>query len=237
MLLDVARAKYDTRLYDQALSDLRTITTTHSSSAAAPAAYLLTAEIYQQQSRPDDAMAAYVELRSRHPRTDAAAQGTFRLAQLTVRTKRPDRVKAARDLLGAVPLEHPSSVWAPRALAAKAALEAREKIKESDGVLGANVSAAVATNRLLAERYPAAHESELALWQLGEAYDDRKRYDLAAAAFEALATRFPLTRYDAWWRAAEVYDKRLKNKDAARAAYGRVPSQSPNYRDAQRRLK
>jgi serine/threonine protein kinase/outer membrane protein assembly factor BamD (BamD/ComL family) len=236
-LIDVARAKYKTRLYDQALADLRTITTTHHSSAAAPAAYLLTGEIYEQQSRPDDAMAAYVELRSRHPRTDAAAQGTFRLAQLTLRTKRPDRVKSARDLFGAVPIEHPSSVWAPRALAAKAALEAREKIKERDDVLGANVSAAVATNRMLAERYPTAAQTELALWQLGEAYDDRKRYDLAAAAFEALATRFPLTRYDAWWRAAEVYDKRLKNKDAARAAFSRVPSRSPNYRDAQRRLR
>jgi serine/threonine protein kinase/TolA-binding protein len=236
-MLEVARAKYDTRLYDQALADLRTITTTHRASAATPAAYLLMGQIHEQQSRPDDAMAAYVELRSRHPRTDAAAQGTFRLAQLTVRTKRPDRVKSARDLFGAVSIEHPSSVWAPRALAAKAALEAREKIKEHDDVLGANVSAAVATNRLLAERYPAAPETELALWQLGEAYDDRKRYDLAAAAFEALATRFPLTRYDAWWRAAEIYDKRLKNKDAARAAYSHVPSRSPNYRNAQRRLK
>ena len=234
-MLAVARAKYDTRLYDQALADLRTITTTHPASAATPAAYLLTGQIHEEQSRPNDAMAAYVELRSRHPRTDAAAQGTFRLAQLTVRTKRPDRVKSARDLFGAVPIEHPSSAWAPRALAAKAALEAREKIKEHDDVLGANVSAAVATNRVLAERYPAAPEAELALWQLGEAYDDRKRYDLAAAAFEALATRFPLTRYDAWWRAAEIYDKRLKNKDAARAAYSRVPSRSPNYRDAQRR--
>jgi TolA-binding protein len=236
-MLEVARAKYDTRLYDQALADLRTITATHRASAATPAAYLLMGQIHEQQSRPDDAMAAYVELRSRHPRTDAAAQGTFRLAQLTVRTKRPDRVKSARDLFGAVSIEHPSSVWAPRALAAKAALEAREKIKEHDDVLGANVSAAVATNRMLAERYPTAAQTELALWQLGEAYDDRKRYDLAAAAFEALATRFPLTRYDAWWRAAEVYDKRLKNKDAARGAYSRVPSRSPNYSDAQRRLK
>jgi serine/threonine protein kinase/TolA-binding protein len=236
-MLDVARAKYDTRLYDQALADLRTITTTHHASTAAAAAYLLMGQIHEQQSRPEDAMAAYVELRSRHPRTDAAAQGTFRLAQLTVRTKRPDRVKSARDLFGAVPSEHPSSVWAPRALAAKAALEAREKIKEHDAVLGANVSAAMTTNRLLAQRYPSAPEAELALWQLGDAYDDLKRYDLAATAFETLATRFPLTRYDAWWRAAELYDKRLKNKTAARAAYSRVPSRSPKYEDAQRRIR
>ena len=62
-----------------------------------------------------------------------------------------------------------------------------------------------------------------------------KRYDLAAAAFNDLATRFPQTRYDAWWRAAETLDKRLKDKTAARAAYGRVPTTSPNYGTAQKR--
>ena len=236
-LLAVARAKYDTRLYDQALADLEDDHGDTPRSPAAPAAYLLMGQVYEQQSRPDDAMAAYVELRSRHAGGEAAAEATYRLAQLTFRSKRPDRAKSARDLLGAIPLEHPASVWAPRALAAKAALEAREKIKEPDSVLGAKAPAAVATNRTLTERYPSAPESELALWQLGEAYDDLERYNLAAAAFETLAARFPLTRYDAWWRAAEIYDRRLKNKDAARAAYGRVPSRSPNYRDAQRRLR
>ena len=82
------------------------------------------------------------------------------------------------------PSRHRRSVWAPRALAAKAALETREKIKEPDAVLGTTASAALATNRLLVERYRHAPEAEAALWQLGEAYDDAKRYDLAAAAFQ-----------------------------------------------------
>jgi tetratricopeptide (TPR) repeat protein len=146
-------------------------------------------------------------------------------------------VKAARDLLADIAARHARTSWAPRALAAKAALEMREKIKEADPVLGATVPAAIATNRVLAERYPGTPQAEAALWQIGETYDDLKRYDLAAAAFENLATRFPRTRYDAWWRAGELYDKRLKNKTAARTAYGNVPVRSPNYANARKRAR
>ena len=142
---------------------------------------------------------------------------------------------AARDLLAEIAARHPKSAWAPRALASKATLETREKIKEADAALGATVPAAIRTNRLLVEQFDSSPQAETALWQLGEAYDDLKRYDLAAAAFRNLATRFPQTRYDAWWRAGEIYDKRLKDKDAARAAYVRVPVRSPNYREAQKR--
>jgi serine/threonine protein kinase/tetratricopeptide (TPR) repeat protein len=234
-LLTVARAKYDTRLYDQALADLRTITTSHSSSRSAAAAYLLIGQIHEQQARPEDAMAAYVELRSRHARDEEDAEGSFRLAQLTERSKRPDRLKTARDLLAGIPARHPQSPWSLRALVWKAALETKEKIKEPDTVLGATVPAAIATNRMLAERYPTAPQVERALWQLGEAYDDLKRYDLAASAYQDLATRFPHTKFDAWWRAAETYDKRLKDKNAAKAAYANVPAQSPNYGNAQKR--
>ena len=63
-----------------------------------------------------------------------------------------------------------------------------------------------------------------------------KRYDLAAQAFARLGEAFPQTRYNAWWRAGEIYEKRLKDTAAAKAAYARVPQQSPNYRDARRKL-
>ena len=148
-LLSVAQAKYDSRLFNQALADLGTIAAEHAATPAAPAAYLLMARIREQQSRPDDAMAAYVEVRSRYAGTEAAAEASYRLAQLTLRSKRRDRVAAARDLLAQIPSRHRTSVWAPRALAAKAALETREKIKAPDPVLGTTASAALATNRLL----------------------------------------------------------------------------------------
>ena len=180
-------------------------------------------------------MAAYVDVRSRHAGTEAEAEASYRLAQLTLRSTRPDRVAAARDLLGQIPSRHAASVWAPRALAAKAALEVREKIKAPDPVLGTTASAALATRRLLIDRYGKAPEAEAALWELAAAYEDSRRYDLAAAAFRDLGTRFPKTRYEAWWRAGEVYERRLKNKTAARAAYSRVPASSPHYATAQKR--
>jgi outer membrane protein assembly factor BamD (BamD/ComL family) len=236
-LLSVAEAKYNNRLFDQALADLNTITTEHTTAPAAPAAYLLIARIREQQSRPDDAMAAYVDVRSRHAGTEAAAEASYRLAQLTLRSKRPDRVAAAHDILAQIPAAHAASIWAPRALAAKAALETRERITAPDAVLGTTASAALATNRLLIARYGKAPEAEAALWALGAGYDDAKRYDLAAAAFQDLGTRFPQTKYDAWWRAGELYDRRLKDKFAARAAYSKVPASSPNYVTAQKRSK
>jgi serine/threonine protein kinase/tetratricopeptide (TPR) repeat protein len=236
-LLGVAKAKLDSQLYDQALTDLRTVTTTYGSSASAPRAYLLIGQIYEHQNRTDDAMGTYVELRSRHEQGEASAEATYRLAQLTERSKRPDRIKATRDLMSELAAAHPTSPWAPRALASKAAIESREKIKEADSVLRTTAHAAIATNRLLTEQYPATPEAENAWWQLGEAYDDLKRYDLAVAAFTELATRFPRTRYDAWWRAGEIYDKRLKDKAAARDAYSRVPIKSGNYVNAQKRIK
>jgi tetratricopeptide (TPR) repeat protein len=234
-LLTVAEAKYNSRLYAQALADLRTLTAEHAATRSASAAYLLMARIHEQQSRPDEAMAAYVEVRSRHPGTEAEAEASYRLAQLTLRSRRADRVTAARDLLAQIPARHVRSVWAPRALAAKAALETRERIKAEDPVLGATASAALATYRVLVERYRTAPEAEAALWELGAAYEDAGRYDLAAAAFQSLGTRFPRTRYEAWWRAGEVYEKRLNDKYAARAAYRKVPAFSPNYAPAQKR--
>ena len=52
---------------------------------------------------------------------------------------------------------------------------------------------------------------------------------------EDLATRFPENTRDAAWRAGELYAKRLKNADKARACYALVPQQSSHYRDAQKK--
>ncbi len=47
--------------------------------------------------------------------------------------------------------------------------------------------------------------------------------------------RFPNNSRDAAWRAAELYDKKIKDMDAARSAYARVTPASPHYKDAQKR--
>jgi tetratricopeptide (TPR) repeat protein len=75
----------------------------------------------------------------------------------------------------------------------------------------------------------------VALWKLSEGYQDLKRYDLAADALDDLATRFPGNSRDAQWRAAELYEKKVKNLEKARAAYSRVLPTSPHYKDAQKR--
>jgi hypothetical protein len=67
-------------------------------------------------------------------------------------------------------------------------------------------------------------------------YEQVKRYDLAAATFAQLADRYPDTMFDAWFRAAELFDKRLKDDARAREAYGRVPPSSGHFRDAQKRV-
>jgi hypothetical protein len=41
--------------------------------------------------------------------------------------------------------------------------------------------------------------------------------------------------YDAWWEAAELYDKKIKDKAKAAEAYGKVPSSSKHYKDAQKK--
>jgi tetratricopeptide (TPR) repeat protein len=62
-----------------------------------------------------------------------------------------------------------------------------------------------------------------------------RQYQLAAEAYVRLGTTFPNTRFDAWFKAGEIYERRLNNRDEARSAYLKVPSVSPRYKDAQSR--
>jgi TolA-binding protein len=118
----VARAKFDAKLYDQALADLTAAVTRYPSSPNAPSAYLLLARTYDQQRRPDDAMASYVELRSKFSSAPEAAEATVTLADLLLRSKRADRDTTALSLFSEVVAQHPKSPWAPRALPPTAAV-------------------------------------------------------------------------------------------------------------------
>jgi serine/threonine protein kinase/TolA-binding protein len=234
MLLDAAQSKLGARLTDQAIGDLQAIIHEYPASSAAPPALLLLARINDQQGRLDEAIAACEQLRARYGSSASSADATFMLAQLVQRSKRPDRMRTARTLLGEIPVKFPDSSLGPRALAAKALIEIRERLKDSDPEFG-NVPASFTSDRLLVSKYPDAPEAELAWWRAGQEYENRKKYDPAARCFENLGTRFPKTSFDAWWRAGELYDKRLKNDDLARAAYSKVPQSSRNYKEAQKR--
>jgi tetratricopeptide (TPR) repeat protein len=92
------------------------------------------------------------------------------------------------------------------------------------------------TYRRVATEYRTNAASETALWRLGQIYQGIKRFDLAADTFTELAEGHPATQHDAWFAAAELADKRLKDPGRARAAYARVPATSPHFREAEKRL-
>jgi serine/threonine protein kinase/TolA-binding protein len=234
--MTLARAKFDNKLYDQTIADLQNIIKQNPGSPLVPDAYMLMATAYQRQSRPDDAMATYVELHNKFKTGRYAPESLYRLAELTLQSKRKDRTEAARSTLTDLVNQYPDSQWAPRALVTKAGIEEREKIKENDATVGGSVPAALISTRALVERYPNAEGVEAGLWKLADMYDDLKRYDLEARTLEDMGARFPQTRYDVWWRTGELYEKRIKDREKARDAFAKIPSSSPKYKDAQKRL-
>jgi TolA-binding protein/predicted Ser/Thr protein kinase len=231
----VANGQIEAKQYDQALSNLQGALGRKPGSPSAPQANLLMARIYDRQRRTEAAMAAYVAVKNRYPRDAVTAEALFRLAELVQDTKQADRLQVARGYLDQVVNDFGSSPFAPRALQWRALIEDRQNLKTNDAVIGRQVPTSLVTLRQLAERYPSSQPAEEALWKLGNEYQDLKRFDLAASALSNLGTRFPRTKYDAWWEAAELYEKRLKDDANAKKAYAKVPSTSRHYRDAQKR--
>ena len=236
-MLTAAQAKVDAGLYEQALDDLKRTVDTYATSDTAPAAQLLIGQTYERQNRAEDAQAAYVELRSHYGTSAAAPEATIRLADLMLRSKRPDRDATARGLYGEVAERFPKSPKAPLALSKKAALEDRAKLRALDPELGTSVPAALITYRMLVRTYPSDPVAEPAYEQLSELYKDAKQFGLAADALGELTQRFPANRRDAAWRAGELYEDKVKDMARARAAYALVPSSSSHYRDAQKKLR
>jgi TolA-binding protein/tRNA A-37 threonylcarbamoyl transferase component Bud32 len=236
-LLKTAQAKIDQQLLDQALDDLKRTVSTYANSASAPPAQLLIGQVYERQNRLDDAQAAYVELRSHYGSSAAAADATYLLAELILRGKRADREPAARTLYGEVADRFPRSTRAPQALARRAALEDKAKMRMLDPDLQTSVPASLVTYRALVRAYPSSPAAEAAYDELAERYEDARQFALAADALEQLATRFPMNRRDAAWRAGELFEDKVKDSARARTAYALVPSSSTHYRDAQKKLR
>jgi hypothetical protein len=74
-----------------------------------------------------------------------------------------------------------------------------------------------------------------ALNRLGQLYMDEEEWLRAVHALTDLANRFPNNPHDAWFRVGELYERRLNDRERARAAYLQVQPSSSRYRDAQRR--
>jgi serine/threonine protein kinase/outer membrane protein assembly factor BamD (BamD/ComL family) len=235
--LEVARAKMNRSLFEQALADLAQIRTDFPTSAAAAEASFLSAEILEKLGRIEDAMAVHVEFNKRFATDSRLPASKLRLAELTLRSRVPEREQSARDLLGEIARVHPRTPHALAALQMKLKIEQGRAPREMDPVLGVEVPRPLPTLRTLIEQFPQHRLSMLALNRLAELYVQLDRYDLAAEAYTKLATRFPDNPLDAWFRAGEVYERRLKDMDRAREAYANVPATSPRYKDAQKKLK
>jgi len=117
----------------------------------------------------------------------------------------------------------------------RAEIETREGGFQRDETAGGSVPVAAVTYRRICERYAASDSAPTAMQRLAAIYVDSKRFDSAAAVLEQLAARDTDGRFDAWFAVAEIYDRRLKDPQRARAAYTRVPPSSPHYADAQKR--
>ncbi|MEZ5312392.1 MAG: protein kinase [Thermoanaerobaculia bacterium] len=234
--LEVARGKYDAKLYEQALADARALVEKVPTGNVALDGYLLIARCLEALHRENEAMGAYVEVQTRFKDSPKAAEAAFQQARLVQAGSSKKSADDARKLYDELVAAYPTSPWAARALATKADLERSGKINVRDTELNANVSAALVSYRTLTKSFPDDPVSEKAWWELGQYYEDLKRWDLAVHAYSELGIRFPKTRYDAWYQAGEIYDRRLKDDAKAKEAYRMVPATSSHYKDAQKKI-
>jgi TolA-binding protein len=232
--LAVARSKVALELYDQAIGTLEALVARDGTSEDALDAYMLMASVHELRDEREDAIATYLDVAGRFPESAKAPEALFRMAETLLRSRRRGREAEALKVYGDVADRYPS--WAPRALLAKGELEERLKLHHRDENLDIAIPSALATYRRLAASHPRSPQRETALWKLGQMYQRIKRFDLAADALTELAESFPASGHDPWFAAAEIYDKRLKVPASARYAYARVPSTSPRFDEAQKRL-
>jgi serine/threonine protein kinase/outer membrane protein assembly factor BamD (BamD/ComL family) len=235
--LRIARSQITAQLYDQALVGLRDLALKYPKTPEALDAFFLMAAIHERKEQVEDAMATYLEIADRYRSNARAAEASFRVAALTLRSKRSDRTSAARRLFAGVVEQFPRSVWAARALIAKAEIEDKGELHDFDRILGRVVPSALISYRTVAERYSTTPEAAVALTRLTKVYEDLKLFDLAARAYVDLATRDTNVSDEAWFRAGELYRRQLKNVPRAVPAYQQVRSTSRYFETAQKQLK
>jgi TolA-binding protein len=232
--LSIAAQQIDLKLYDQAIGTLRPVAASADRTQAIEASFRI-ASIQTLQGETAAAMGTYVEIAARFAGDARAPEALFRLAQSTMSSRRKDNERDALRTIDTLVSTYPSSVWAPRALLTRADIEARQGTYQRDEESGGSVPVAAVTCRRIVERYPSSDATPAALQKLAGIYVDQKRYADAARTFEALAAHDVDGRYDAWFAAAQIYDKHLKDPVRARADYARVPASSARYADAIKR--
>jgi tetratricopeptide (TPR) repeat protein len=140
-------------------------------------------------------------------------------------------------LLDEVIGSYPRSPQSFQALQIKMRLIGEGRQRAFDPVLNLQVPAMLPPLRTLTEQFPTHPSAMVAYNRLAGFYSDLEQYERAAQALVDLGTNFPDNPYDAWYRAGELLERRVKDRARARDAYAKVPEKSPRYREAQRKLK
>ena len=109
-------------------------------------------------------------------------------------------------------------------------------MREWDAILGV-VPSALISYRRVAEDYSTIAEAGIALKRLAGCYENLKLFTLAVQSYSDLARKHPEVSDEAWFRAGELYRRRLKNDARARSAYEQVTSTSRYFANAQKQLK
>jgi TolA-binding protein len=231
----IARQQIDLKLYDQAIDTLRKVAQGPHGQEAIDASFLI-ASVHDTRGDTANAMSTYIEIAARFPDDPRAAEALAKLAESTLKSKRRDKEQDARRTLTELVQKYPASPWAPRALLTRGEIEARQGGYQRDETLGGSVPTAAVTYREIVKHYPSSEAAAAALNNLARIYSDAKQFEIAAGTFEELATRDADNRYDAWFAAGEIYEKRIKDKARARAAYLRVQPSSPHYSEARKRV-
>jgi serine/threonine protein kinase len=234
--LRIARTKADAGLHDQAIANLHDLVTKHPNTLEALDAYFLMSSIYESRKQLNDAMATYLEIADRYRGSPRAAEALFRLARLTLGSDRKEKEAEARKILTRLVDQYGRSPWAPKALLVAAEIDERQRSYELDPKLGTPVPSALVRYRRIVTDYPESPAAETAMGKLGGMYENLKRFDLAAEMFSALGSRYP-NDGEGWFRAAEIYRRRLNDPAKALNAYRRVPPTSRHYTSARKELK
>ena len=231
----VGRQQIALRLYDQAIQSLRKVADGPDRQQAIDAAFLI-ASVHETRGDVANAMGAYVEIATRFPEDPRAAEALLRLAGSTLKSKRRDGAQEAARVLTQLVAKYPASAAAPRALLMRGDIEAQQGGYQRDEVLGGSTPTAAVTYREVIDRYASSDAATDAFNKLARIYANAKRFEIAAATFQMLGARDAADKYDAWFAAGELFDKRLKDKARAREAYSHVPPSSPHYAEARKRL-
>jgi TolA-binding protein len=237
-LLEVAKAKLANNLDEQALNDLKQIIIDFPGSGPAAEAAFMAAEIHEKSGRLDDAMAAYVEFESRFGNDRRTADAKLRRSAILGRQRQPKAQALSLQLLNDVVRDYPGTPQAQVALQTKVRIEGdRKDLRAIDPVTKQDGPAIIATLRTIIVQFPDAPQALAARNRLAMTLTQNNRYAEAAEVLEELADKGGDKVVDVWWRLGELYERRLNNPQKAMESYAKVPSGSPRYNDAQKKLK